>query len=39
MDLTIVAKLDLSPQDKVVGLVIDLLVTYFNKVGFFPKGK
>lgn len=28
---------DLLAHDKVVGFIIDLLVDYFNKVGFFPK--
>jgi predicted P-loop ATPase/GTPase len=26
-------------QDKVVSVFIDLLVAYFNRTGFFPKGK
>jgi len=26
-------------QDKVVSIVIDVLVAYFNRTGFFPKGK
>jgi hypothetical protein len=26
-------------QDKVVSILIDLLVAYFNRTGFFPKGK
>ncbi|MDT7877355.1 MAG: hypothetical protein RQ862_02205 [Candidatus Caldarchaeales archaeon] len=26
-------------QDKVVSIFIDLLVAYFNRTGFFPKGK
>ena len=30
---------DFLAQDKVVGFIIDLLVAYFNKVGFFPKGQ
>jgi hypothetical protein len=30
---------DFLAQDKVVGFIIDLLVAYFNRVGFFPKGQ
>jgi hypothetical protein len=28
---------DFLAQDKVVGFIIDMLVAYFNRVGFFPK--
>jgi hypothetical protein len=30
---------DFLAQDKIVGFIIDLLVDYFNKAGFFPKGQ